>query len=170
MATVNMNEISDKRPVLTGDGVARILTWEVGKSKKGKKMATVEVEVCTPETAPDEFGKQQVVKGQKFTIWVILTQDNLKTLKYIHKAAKLPMSVDLDTINYKPYVGKAFNVEYETEPRVMREEKDNPDGTSEMVPMTDPDTGNPITTNDWRIKRFKSLNEEFTVDPANLPY
>lgn len=163
--TVNLEETSSQgRPHLkNGSYCIRCIAVEKATSKKGNPMLVFKWEIAAPESVQDAEGKTIRITGMQLTDWIVLGQNGFPKLKSLHKAAGLPMSIDTDKPNVKQYIGKAMKVTLSTETSVLKD-----DNTNEAI--VDEETGQPVTTNNYRIGRFLGADLEHTITPDSVAF
>lgn len=161
---VNLEEVESKgRPYLKpGSYGIRCIACEQKASKRGNQMLEFKYELVTPETIGDAEGKDVKIGGLQLMDWIVLNDTGLPRLKALHKTLKLGMQVDLSKMNTRQYLGQAVNVSLATEVGVVKDEN-----TGE--PIMD-DKGAPVTSNNYRIKRYNSQNTELTIPADSVAY
>lgn len=168
--TINLEDVSSQgRPFLkTGVYSIRCINCEKQKSRKNNDMLVFEYEIVSPtavkqQDVNDSTKEREVnIAGLKLTDWIVFNDFGLAKFKSLHKAMKLPMTLNKVTPNTKQYVGRAVRITLTTEPMVTKDEN-----TGE--PMLD-DENNPITMNNYRIQRFNGADEEHTIPQDSQPF
>lgn len=155
------------RPFLkSGSYTLRILNCEKAVSKKKNPMLVFKYEIVEPEQVVDDSGAVQKIAGMQLTDWIVFSPDNensRKRLKALNEFCGIPLKLDIDNPSeLLPYRGKAVRVQIATEGGVLTD-----DNTGE--PLTD-DAGQPITANNYRIRRFLGANEALTIPSDSVVY
>lgn len=154
------------RPFLkSGAYSVRIIGAEKKNSKAGNPMLEFNYEIVAPETVTDEAGKPVKITGLQLMDWIAFTDKNegaKKKFRALNEATSQPLKMDIDDpIQVKAYLGKAIRVRLATEGGVLKDEN-----TGEPITKN----GQPVTTNQYRIREILGADEQFTIPADAVAY
>lgn len=161
----NLNDVPDqtKNPYLAKRiYTLRILEAEQRTDKNKNIYVCWTVEFVSPETVNSRDAKGDTITvqlvGVQFKHNVMFAYErSLPVVKNIHKAFGLTMEVDIKNPRVDYYKGIAFKALVSTETQSMLDEE-----TKE--PINDPDTGNPIQYNNYKLGQIFSKDLQYTVE------
>lgn len=160
---VNLEEVSSSgRPYLKGQFSIRCIKAEKKTSRKNNPMVEFTWEFVAPETVTGSDGKTIKVPGLQVMDWAILGENGLPKFKTLHKVCHLPMTLSLSAPNVRAYLGKAVKASIISEIQVQKD-----DNTGE--PVLD-EEGKPVTSNQYRIVRLNSPDDQFTIPSDNVAF
>jgi Protein of unknown function (DUF669) len=161
------------RPFLkSGAYSVRITSAEAKESGNGNQMLVLEMEIVAPEKVQDGEGREVKITGFGVTDRCMLSGNGapfgFKKLGLMHKFIGLPQEVEVDdnnipVLNVDDYKGKAFRVTLSTESKAMIDQNTN-------EPINDPETGEPIITNQYKVGRYLALDKDNCIDADKLAF
>lgn len=156
------------RPFLkSGSYSIRVTVVEKKQSKAKNDMLVYQYEICAPDSVTNDEGKAVKITGLSLTDFVVFTPEaegSRKKLKALCEFHGLPTKIDIENpVELKKmFVGKAYRVQLATEGGVATDENTG-------QPILD-NNGQPITTNQYRIRRVLGADTENTIPAENMAY